>query len=131
MSEPTVDSAQARQTTAIALGVSCLAVSALALFYTADYVFSWLPKLEDLFKSVKVRISMPVEIILRWGMYLWLAVALCVVLAGVETWRKPGRPRTFALQVATGLSALFLIFLFRFAAWDPLLSLMQGIGTTP
>ena len=120
---------QARQTTAIALGVSCLVVSTLALLYTADYIFTWLPKMEDVFKSVKVHISIPVQIILQWGLYLWLAVVLCLVLSGVETWRKPGHPRTLALQVATGISALLLIILLRFAAWNPFLNLLQGIGT--
>ena len=122
---------QARRTTAIALGMSCMVVGVLSQIYSADYIFTWLPKIEDVLKSVKVHISFPVQVIMQWGWLLWLAVTLCLVLTGVETWRKPGRPRTLVLQVATGISALLLVILIRFAAWNPFVSLLQGIGTQP
>lgn len=116
-------------TTAISLGMSCMVFTVLILVYCGEYVFRWFPKVDDVFASVKVHVPMTSQFLLEHGWVLWVLVAVAAVLSVIQTIRKPGQPRTVAIQVATFISGLFLVILVNEATWGTLAKLMQGIGS--
>jgi hypothetical protein len=114
---------------ATSFGMACSVGAILALVYCYDLVFSFLPKAEDVFRSIKVHMPLVSEVMSRYGWILWSLVALCAVLSVVEAFRRPPTRRTVAIQVAAFASSLILVFLAKEAMWGPLVGLMRGIGT--
>jgi len=120
---------QARQTSAISLGMACLVMNMLVLLYCAEYILIWLPKFDDFFRTLKVFIHPMTEFVVKWGWLLWCLCASCTVLSCVEVWRHPGRSRTIVVQAVACGTAVFLAILVRYAACWTFLGLFQGIGT--
>jgi hypothetical protein len=113
----------------IALGITCSVVSVYLLADCYYSIFIYLPRAIDVFKSVKVHVDLVTDLMAHYGKILWALVALCTVLSIVVAFRRPGHRRTVAVQGATFVSALILIFLARHAVWSSFVGLLQGVGT--
>ncbi|HTF56076.1 MAG TPA: hypothetical protein VK661_02315 [Planctomycetota bacterium] len=114
---------------AISLGMSCMVMSVPVLLYSAYDIFYWLARALDVYMSVKVKVDFSTEVLSRYGIALWGIAAGSVILSMLEAYRRPGRPRTVAIQVCAFLATVILAYTARHAMWDPFMSLLQGIGT--
>jgi hypothetical protein len=113
----------------IAFGMSCAISSAILLLYAADYLFLRLRGMGDVVASVKVHVSLGVQLVYDYGIAVWGVVLICTVVSVDQACRNAGRKRTIILNFLVLIAAVGLAFMVRQAMWGPFTNLMQGIGT--
>jgi hypothetical protein len=114
--EPTPASAPApvpsvASTSLISLGMACSVMSIPVLLNSAHDIFHWMPRVREVWKSVNVRNELTTDLFSRYGYILWLMVAVSIVLSVILAFRRPGKRRTVAMQVATFVAAVILAYM--------------------
>jgi hypothetical protein len=105
-------------------GLSCALIGVLAICYAAEYLFHRYPKLDSIWRSVKVETPASTRLVLVWGLWIWLAVAAGTVGSLALAIRHPGRARIIVFNVAMGLASVSLVCLVNHGAWSPLVNLL-------
>jgi len=125
---PTPAAPAAREINAIMTSNVSAFVSALALLYSADYILVWLPRFEDVYKSVNVNLPLATRLIFDYGLAVWAVMVLGTIISYVEIHRRPGQRRTVAISVIVVIGAVSLAAFVRHATLAPVIGLFQGIG---
>lgn len=110
-------------------GMTCAVFSAILLLYAADYVFLRIPALADIQESARIPLKWPHAILFDYGGFLWLVMAGLSAASLSFAFRNRDRRGYVAFNLYVLIGSAGFAFLARQAAWRPLMSLFQGIGT--
>ena len=118
-----------RRSQIASVGMFCAMASALSLLFAGDYLYFKLPKFNDVYKSIQVRIPQGYEFVYDYGMAAWGLLLIATVVSFDRAIRDPLGRWTLTFNVAVGFAAVGFAFFVFHAAWSPFYNLLQGIGT--
>ena len=110
------------------ISLTCSLVALYHMITSVYFVLTWLPKMSDVYSSIKVHVPVLAEWMNLYGLYLWLALGVCVCVSLFRSFRHPEKSSTVTLAVSCLLATLVLSWMSHSAVWSPFIGLFQGIG---